>query len=111
MEPAGVQREDAEAAADLRCHVDEDDVLGAAERDREIGRVLADRQRDDVARIAACVLGGCRRNGLGIERHGFSRGEDCRVCGELPYVQARDSIGNPLGYVSSSASRSAIASS
>src|SRR2546426_8859100 len=73
VQPSGIEREHSERAADLGRHVDEDDVLGAAERDREIAAVLTDREREDVVRIAAGVLGGGGREGLGIERHWVSR--------------------------------------
>src|SRR5207245_1903730 len=73
----GVEREHAERAADLARHVDQDDVLGPAERDREIATILADREREDVAGIASDVLGSRGRKGLGIERHWVSGDERC----------------------------------
>src|SRR5438477_11995760 len=67
VQPSGIEREHAERASNLGRHVDENDALGAAERDREIAPVFADREREDVARIASRVLGGRGREGLGIE--------------------------------------------
>src|SRR2546428_14064975 len=82
VQPSGIEREHAERASDLGRHVDENDVLGAAERDREIAPVLADREREDVARIASSVLGGRGREGLGIECHRVSRDERARWGGQ-----------------------------
>ena len=44
MKASRVEREDAELPADLRRHVDEHDILGAAERDRDVRGVLANRE-------------------------------------------------------------------
>ena len=69
MKASRVEREDAELPADLRRHVDEHDILGAAERDRDFRGVLANREGENVTRMATCVVRCHRRQGRAIECH------------------------------------------
>src|SRR5439155_3934173 len=116
MKASRVEREDAELPADLRRHVDEHDILGAAERDRDFRGVLANREGENVTRMATCVVRCHRRQGRAIECHALflyrRRPPFATAWRELPGNGPWNARLPPLRgqSASSSASRSAMAS-
>ena len=66
MQPCGVQRKHSEPPAGLVRHVDQHNVLGTAERNGDVGTILANAQRHDVARVFVGILRGHRRQVLDV---------------------------------------------
>ena len=63
MQAAGVEREHPEPSAGFARHVDENHVLGTAEGDGDVGRVLLECDADQIARLLAGPLL-CERGNL-----------------------------------------------